>query len=60
MSIGIFSAYLSITFIFLLFLFRIIYFTFIIKDDPIKAVKLNWIDKVFKKLEDREKQKYHA
>ena len=62
MSIGIFSAYLSITFIFLLFLFRAIYFTFVIKDDPIKAVsiKLNWIDKVFKKLENSEKQKYHA
>ena len=60
MSIGIFSAYLSITFIFLLFLFRIIYFTFIIKDDPIKAVKLNWIDKVFKKLENSEKQKFNA
>lgn len=62
MSIGIFSAYLSITFIFLLFLFRVIYFTFVIKDDPIKAinVKLNWIDKVFKKLEDREKQKFNA
>lgn len=62
MSIGIFSAYLSITFVFLLFLFRVIYFTFVIKDDPIKAinVKLNWIDKVFKKLEDREKQKFNA
>ena len=58
----IYTLYLIITFIFLLFLFRAIYFTFVIKDDPIKAinVKLNWIDKVFKKLENSEKQKYHA
>lgn len=58
----IYTLYLTITFIFLLFLFRVIYFTFVIKDDPIKAVsiKLNWIDKVFKKLEDREKQKFNA
>lgn len=58
----IYTLYLIITFIFLLFLFRVIYFTFVIKDDPIKAinVKLNWIDKVFKKLENSEKQKYHA
>lgn len=58
----IYALYLTITFIFLLFLFRVIYFTFVVKDDPIKAVniKLNWIDKVFKKLEDREKQKFNA
>lgn len=58
----IYTLYLTITFIFLLFLFRVIYYTFVIKDDPIKAVsiKLNWIDKVFKKLEDREKQKFNA
>ena len=58
----IYTLYLIITFIFILFLFRVIYFTFVIKDDPIKAVsiKLNWIDKVFKKLENSEKQKYHA
>jgi len=58
----IYTLYLTITFIFLLFLFRVIYFTFVIKDDPIKAVrvKLNWLDKVYSKLENSEKQKYHA
>jgi len=58
----IYTLFLIITFIFLLFLFRVIYFTFVIKDDPIKSVrvKLNWLDKVYSKLENSEKQKYHA
>jgi len=57
-----YALYLIITFVFLLFLFRIIYYTFVIKDDPIKAVrvKLNWLDKVYSKLEKSENQKYHA
>lgn len=58
----IYTLFLIITFIFLLFLFRVIYYTFVIKDDPIKAVsiRLNWLDKVYNKLENSEKQKYHA
>ena len=50
------TIYLIIVFVFLLFVFRVIYFTFVIKQDPLQSVKVIKAEGIFKIYKQEKKQ----